>query len=146
MASESDSNSAKEILSALNNPQFKSVIGITVTLGVLLLFARDLGDASGFRNYLIGALAVYLISTLFLVQTQINLINHARNQAGENPEHLPSASRCPAAQRHPWIKHILAFYGDVADVLGHFLIRCINLLHGVLLLLLIFYLFWRGCL
>ena len=47
MSSGPDTN-AKHILSALENPQFKEVISVAVVLGMLLLFARDLTDPSGF--------------------------------------------------------------------------------------------------
>jgi hypothetical protein len=145
MASEPDTN-AKHVLSALSNPQFKEVISIAVVLGMLLLFARDLADPSGFRNYLIGAITIYLIGIIFLVQTQINLINHARNQAGESPDHFPSFEKSQKAKRHPRIALIVDWCEAFADALGILTIRCMPLLRGTFLLLLIFYLFWRKCL
>jgi hypothetical protein len=145
MASEPDTNT-KHVLSALNNPQFKEVISIAVVLAMLLLFARDLADPSGFRNYLISALTIYLIGTILLVQTQINLINHAINQAGSSPGHFPSFQESPAAGRHPSVARILGWCEDLANALGYLTIRCMPLLRGTLLLLLIVYLFWRKCL
>ena len=147
MATESNTEgNAKNVLGALSNPQFKGAIGIAVVLGVVLLFARDLADPSGFRNYLIGALAIYLIGTLFLVQTTIDLINHARNQAGDNPQHFPAFEKCPTAKRWPFVAHIVVWYEDVANVLGHVVIRLMPALHFVLFVLLIIYLFSRKCL
>ena len=147
MANEPSINDeTQNILSALSNPQFKGIIAIAVVLGMLLLFARDLADPSGFRNYLIGALTIYLISTIFLVQLQINLIGHARNQAGESPEHFPSFQKSLTCERRPRIARLVNCCEDFANVLGWLTNRCIPLLHGTLLVLLILYLFWRKCL
>jgi hypothetical protein len=145
MASESDTN-AKHILSALDNPQFKEVISVAVILGILLLFARDLTDPSGFRNYLIGGLTVYLLATILLVQTQVNLINHAINQAGTSPEHFPSFQESPTAKRLPFVARIVGRFEDLANTLGYLTIRCMPLLRVSLVVLLIFYLFYRKCL
>ncbi|MBN2023156.1 MAG: hypothetical protein JW809_10225 [Pirellulales bacterium] len=145
MADESDTN-AKGILAALSNPQFKETISIAVVLFFLLLFARELADPSGFRNYLIGALTMYLIGAIFLVQTQINLINHAINQAGNNPQHFPLFKDLPTAKRCPRIAHIIGKYEAFADGIGHVTIRSMPLLRGALLAMLAVYLFWRSCL
>ena len=145
MSSGPDTN-AKHILSALENPQFKEVISVAVVLGMLLLFARDLTDPSGFRNYLIGGLTVYLIAAILLVQTQINLINHARNQVGTSAEHFPSFEAFPTAKRLPFVARIVGRCEDLANTLGYLTIRCMPLLRVTLLVLLIVYLFWRRCL
>jgi hypothetical protein len=145
MVSGPDTN-AKHILSALDNPQFKEVISVAVVLGMLLLFARDLTDPSGFRNYLIGGLIVYLITTILLVQTQVNLINHAINQAGTSPEHFPSFQESPTAKRVPFVGRIVGWCEDLANTLGYLTLRCMPLLRVTLLVLLIVYLFYRKCL
>lgn len=160
MANEPENNT-KAVLSALNNPQFKEVISVTVVLGILLLFARDLADPSGFRNYLISAVAVYLIGTVLLVQTQINLINHAINQAAANrakksqetlnqdketARQFPSFSDLPIGKRHSCIASMVGWYENFSDICGYVTLRSMPVLRCILFVLLVSYLFWRKCL
>lgn len=147
MSNESDTkNGVNAVLKALGHPYFMGPIGVAVVLFFLLLFARDLADPSGFRNYLIGALTIYLVGTLFLIQIRIDLVDHARKQAEKIVGLFPSFEKSPTSQRWPRIAPFFVWCEDFANVLGYITLRCIPLLHAVLLVLLITYLFWRKCL
>lgn len=122
--------------SLINNSRFLATLAAMMLLGMLLFFARDLADVSGFRQHLIGGLAVYVLATLVLGQIETNVNNHARNQADKDTLFPPYSGS--------W--RFVRWYEEKANAVGHLIMRSVQLLHCILLLLLIVYLAWRGCL
>lgn len=55
-----------------------SAFGLVI-LGSLLLFFRDLPYESGFRNYLVASLVVYVLGSAFLASLLIQLQNRGHN-------------------------------------------------------------------
>jgi hypothetical protein len=86
MANENGSKNVTGVISSLigGNTRFLATAGAAMLLVVLLLFARDLADVTGFRQHLIGGLVVFLLGTVVLGHVETTLNNHATNQAGVN--------------------------------------------------------------